>query len=399
MTRRVLSELVLPLALLLLLPGCPCTTSASSVFVWHITDVHVDPWYTVGAGADGCYCETAAAWAAAPCPRMGPQCNSSRANGSTAAAVWGNSEGNCATPLGLYQSAVAFMGKTKATPLVYFTGDFAEAGASSPCYGNDATTAQRQILDVITWDWQTLQASLPSTKIFGSLGNHDSVPGDVYYGLNDDGNGLQSWEYNNLTALWGGDIGSERAGLSTLKRGGYYATRPLKGLTVISLNINYWVKQNSELAKANSSAQLEGDRMMEWFAAELASAHAAGDSVHVLGHQPPTLGAWHEGYWPQYTSLCARYRHVIKGQFYGHIHVDQWTLTRDCRNSTAHVPEPDSAGYLVTKGGIKWCSGNGDWEPPPAVVKVRLCCSAAWSSCVGGSSCATACPLHSYLCC
>ena len=93
--------------------------------------------------------------------------------------------------------------------------------------------------------------------------------------------------------------------------------------------------------------------------------------MHVLGHQPPTGGAWHAGYWPQYTSLCAKYRHVIKGQFYGHIHVDQWTLTRDCRNASAPLPEPDSAGYLVTKGGIKWCSGNTNWEPPPSVVNVR----------------------------
>ena len=32
-----------------------------SFFVWHITDVHVDPWYTVGSDAKSCYCETTAA--------------------------------------------------------------------------------------------------------------------------------------------------------------------------------------------------------------------------------------------------------------------------------------------------------------------------------------------------
>lgn len=385
--------------ILLLHVGRAAATAAPSVFVWHITDVHVDPWYTVGSDADGCYCESSAAWAPAACPRMGPSCNMKKANGSTAAAVWGNSEGNCATPFGLYKSAVAFMGETKRTPLVYFTGDFAEAGAVSPCHGDETTTAQRQILDIITWDWKTLQASLPSAKIFGSLGNHDSVPGDVYYGMNDDGNGAQSWEYNNLTTLWGGDIGEERAGLSTLKRGGYYATRPTMGLTVISLNINYWVKQNSEMNKANSSAQLEGARMMKWFAAELASAHASGDAVHVLGHQPPTGGAWHAGYWPQYTALCAEYKDVIKGQFYGHIHVDQWTLTRDCRNDTAPVPKPDSAGYYVTKGGISWCSGNGDWTPPPAVVEAfnssldgrSLLVPAGWSADYAAMRCEAAC--------
>jgi len=34
------------------------------------------------------------------------------------------------------------------------------------------------------------------------------------------------------------------------------------------------VTQNSEMSKANSSAQREGTRMMEWFGAELASAEA-----------------------------------------------------------------------------------------------------------------------------
>ena len=124
----------------------------------------------------------------------------------------------------LYESAVQFMAATKRTPLVYFTGDFAEAGASSPCHGDAAATAQRQILDIIAWDWATLKAALPKAKVYGSLGNHDSVPvripasgfralaclrrggvraqGDVYYGGNAGGNGSQSWEYNNLTAQW-----------------------------------------------------------------------------------------------------------------------------------------------------------------------------------------------------
>ena len=76
----------------------------------------------------------------------------------------------------LYSSAVTFMAATKRTPLVYFTGDFAEAGASSPCHGDAAATAQRQILDIIAWDWATLKAALPKAKVMGSLGNHDSVP-------------------------------------------------------------------------------------------------------------------------------------------------------------------------------------------------------------------------------
>ena len=238
----------------LLASAVSAVSAAPSFFVWHITDVHVDPWYTVGSDAKSCYCETTA-----KCQVTGAHCGMSGSAAPTSALRWGNSEGNCvrsplfasappplpplapdpnlcslrslswgarrqATPHVLYSSAVTFMAATKRTPLVYFTGDFAEAGASSPCHGDAAATAQRQILDIIAWDWATLKAALPKAKVYGSLGNHDSVPvripasgfgalaclrrgcvraqGDVYYGGNAGGNGSQSWEYNNLTAQW-----------------------------------------------------------------------------------------------------------------------------------------------------------------------------------------------------
>lgn len=181
-----------------------------------------------------------------------------------------------ATPADLYESGVKFMAKHQPKAQVYFTGDFAEAGASSPCHGSAQATAQQQILDVIHYDWTTLKAAMPSgTKVFGSLGNHDSAPGDVYYGGNDGGNGKQSWEYNNLTALWADDVGEDPLIAKTIRRGGYYASRAATpGLTVISLNINYWVVQNPEAGKAGSSAAMEGTRMMGWLADELSAAEA-----------------------------------------------------------------------------------------------------------------------------
>ncbi len=54
----------------------------------HITDVHVDPWYTTGSDASKCYCETTA-----KCQVTGPHCNMTPGV-PTAAAKWGNSEGN-----------------------------------------------------------------------------------------------------------------------------------------------------------------------------------------------------------------------------------------------------------------------------------------------------------------
>ena len=65
-------------------------SAAPSFFVWHITDVHVDPWYTVGSDAKSCYCETTA-----KCQVTGARCGMSGLGAPTSALRWGNSEGNC----------------------------------------------------------------------------------------------------------------------------------------------------------------------------------------------------------------------------------------------------------------------------------------------------------------
>ena len=43
------------------LRGLPAAAEAAQqpYLVWHLTDVHVDPWYEVGSDATHCYCETA----------------------------------------------------------------------------------------------------------------------------------------------------------------------------------------------------------------------------------------------------------------------------------------------------------------------------------------------------
>ena len=75
--------------------------------VWHLTDVHVDPYYTVAASADTCYCETTE-----KCQTCGKDCVVGDPSAPTAARPWGNSEGNCATPQRLFESAAAFMAST-----------------------------------------------------------------------------------------------------------------------------------------------------------------------------------------------------------------------------------------------------------------------------------------------
>ena len=138
--------------------------------------------------------------------------------------------------------------------------------------------ARRQVLEIINYNWQKLRTLMPAgVRVFGSLGNHDSVPGDVFAGT-----AGQAWQYTNLSALWAPDLGHDKAALATVLKGGFFTTRPTPGLTVISLNINYWCTY------ANSGGASEiAESQFAWLADALAAAARQGDKVHVLGHEPP----------------------------------------------------------------------------------------------------------------
>ena len=50
----------------------------------------------------------------------------------------------------------------------------------------------------------------------------------------------------------------DKAALATLARGGYYAVEATPNLTVVSLNVNYWVGQNPAASDPASTAHKEG---------------------------------------------------------------------------------------------------------------------------------------------
>ena len=266
----------------ILLYALPFSVLGASVGVWHLTDVHVDPWYIVGSDATKCYCETTAS-----CSVTGAHCGmANTSSGQVPAAKFGNSEGNCATPNELYTSGLDFMWKAGPdAPLIYFTGDFAEAGASYPCTPSQGEPgAEHQMLDIINYDYSELRKRFNSnsTLALGCLGNHDSAPGDVFHAASEG----QSWLYDNLTRLWAPDVKHGAAALRTIARGGYYSVpSAAPGLTVIALNINYWSVQNPQLTNTTANAFEEGIRQFVWLEQELEAASKRHEAVHILGHR------------------------------------------------------------------------------------------------------------------
>jgi hypothetical protein len=117
---------------------------------------------------------------------------------------------------------------------------------------------------------------------------------------------------------------------------------------------------------------------------------------HILGHQPPqdtgvatTAGGWSwlPGYWGHYCNLINKHRKIVRGQFFGHIHIDQWTLTRECTQSPPFVSQPPPAAARRRKP-----LNQPTWTAPSHLlvwlpfVAAQKCTGAATTVLLGGPS-------------
>lgn len=320
----------------------------SSFSILHITDVHIDPYYSVGSIAQGCYCESHDT-----CPRFGPQCHHTD-NPALAAGPFGDSDADCATPSALWGSAMTFINTTlNDTPYVFFTGDFGSAGLAAAC-DSGSKSARQQILDVITTAFDGVRTALPSARVYGSFGNHDTSS-DSGWGSSSD----MAWllpVVGNASGALGKDLSGDPSALATLQTYGWYTTVLSPTLSILSINTNYWATYND-----NSAAEGIGELQFQWFTGVLTNASAAGRNVWILGHIPPQDGSWKHGYYTRYRSILSRFPATVTAAFFGHTHVDQLTLVRSCSPPpappTPPTPQPYSGPWVETRG-VEWCSGG-----------------------------------------
>ena len=270
------------------------SSSSSSGHAWHFTDVHLDPLYTVNASIFN-YCNG----------------NVSQ-NDPLKAGVFGSSQGNCATPRTLYESAVEFMHENSqdSADIVLFTGDFTQAGLSS----------EMAVYETIAEAFQRLQEGFPGVKgIYGTVGNHDKYPGDVFPHPYDG--------YRVLASIWQPYLDSQA--VETVIDGGYYSMDVNENLRIISINTNYLAALNPLVKNTSNPAYFFGFKMMDWFEDELRNASESDTNVWILGHIP--FETWLPEHLNRYQRLISTYSpKTVKGQFYGHDHEDYVRLTRNC---------------------------------------------------------------------
>ena len=238
--------------------GCATTTTVHAASYLHLSDIHLD---------------------------------TSGASGDTDLALWTITQ----------EKLHAVLTGTDPPSFVLFTGDLPghyEAAPGSQCGrlvpsqvpGHDAN------LEKVLADLRTLVAGTRIPLLFVP-GNNDSLAGDYSSFTDENGKGAFSllsspvpgrgFPAVNASKPCGEPPCTVSAGDPEL---GYYSARPVAGLRVIALSSIIWSGKYQPVG--HRSQQAEGDRQIDWLAAQLDDARATGDKVLLALHIPPGIDAY-----------------------------------------------------------------------------------------------------------
>lgn len=328
MTNFNFSWLLTALLGLLLLLWMPDVANARIGYFWHISDLHLDTFYsTQGDIYRSCWELNRPGTSNAPQEVETP-------------GPFGNY--NCDSPWSLVESAVKTMKAKQGdnVEFVLWTGD-ALSHSAQPL----SEQKQHEILRNIT---ELLGRSFSAPFIFPVLGHEDG------------GNsGLQ--KYKQMGELWRHWLPTEA--LNTFEQGGYYSIEQTKSrLRIVALNTNfmrhdhepeprvshslrwpaeYYTEPKTASSTMSAQDQQQAEQQWLWLEEVLSKAREKQETVYIVGHMPPgvderQLGPQHSGQLifternnKRYLDTVRKYASVIQGQFFGHLHSDTFRLIYD----------------------------------------------------------------------
>ncbi len=291
--------------------GTPMPGSANSK-VLHVTDIHLDSGYSVGAITD--------------C-KMPVCCHAKYGPGKPGAGVFGDY--SCDAPEILVKAAMEEIKRHKPHHVI-FTGD-------APAHDLWLQTHETNIASELKVSELVLNASIEAgSKFWPTLGNHAAAPVDEFGGPLKD-----FWLYGPLGDAWSYFL--PPSAIVSFKWGGYYTAPIEPGLHIISLQTNYYDSMNLYLPIADHW-DMAGQIM--WFSEVLKQIAALKEKVFIIAHEKP--GSMREGIWPtEITRLISQYSHIITGLFFGHNHNDMFHIvTATADSPTVKAGEPAGVIYV-----------------------------------------------------
>ncbi|GFR04518.1 acid sphingomyelinase-like phosphodiesterase 3a, partial [Trichonephila clavata] len=177
-----------------------------------------------------------------------------------------------------------------------------------------------------------LKNAFPETQIIPCIGNHDLYPPDVI----DPRKSSRSIYEGFLDKAGWNELLNKSDGFTaeSFTRGGYYSVSISSRLRVIALNTVLWYSKNNLTARQRDPAG-----QFEWLEKVLNDSYTNNQQVYITGHVPPGFysralpkkkGArmYQKQFMEPLLSILRRYSKIIKGQFYGHFHLDTFQIFR-----------------------------------------------------------------------
>ncbi|GAA6020607.1 hypothetical protein JCM10207_008685, partial [Rhodosporidiobolus poonsookiae] len=326
--------------------------------VVHISDVHVDRQYQEGAST---------ACSKVICCRAYPDLPHSIGEGvKSPAGKFGHKK--CDAPPALVDSMLhAIEREAPDRAFTIFTGDVVESAVW-------AVDEENVTSDLHLWNedlrFRNLSSGADSVVMrrgkkaiaYPVVGNHDVAPVNAFPRSSPPNPSSPSspsatssqWVFDLLSSDWARWIGPSAAQQVRQKSGCYAVVHPGTRLKVVSLNTNYWYKQNFWLYDSDVPVW-DPNGILTWLAEELDQAEREGLRVWIIGHMPfGKVDAMRDQ--SNYASqIFDRYSSTIAAHFYGHSHVDEFEIAYpDYRHRTAE----SASGVAFIGGAVTPTSGN-----------------------------------------
>lgn len=160
--------------------------------------------------------------------------------------------------------------------------------------------------------------------VFPSIGNHEEYISDQYNPYNTQRETIFLKTFANFYKPW---LNEEE--YESFAQNGYYTKKYLNtNLRLISINCFLCDNLNFFLIENPTDPQ----NQFAWMEDILRSAEKAGEVVFIIGHIPPGDSTYTTECSKRYQVLVDRFSNIIRGNFFGHTHYDEFRIITEYFN-------------------------------------------------------------------
>ncbi|KAK7063315.1 Sphingomyelin phosphodiesterase [Halocaridina rubra] len=269
--------------------------------VLHLADTHLDPFYLPGSNAD---CHNHLCCRADSGVPEFPEAG---------AWFWGDYR-HCGSPRWMLEDMLThIVNQHPDISYIIWTGDVVPH--------NKWSTTNEFNTQVVKETNDMMIHFFPDIPIFPVAGNHEMNPLDSFPNPEDYPEELSAeWLYEAMVDQWSRIVpGMDNA---TVLYGGFYSVLLKPAFRIISINSMFGYSSNLWLIENSTDVAFE----LQWLESELGKAEDAGELVHLLGHVPAGLIETERTWSREYNRIVQRYENIIRGQFFGHTHFDEYEV-------------------------------------------------------------------------